>query len=459
MARRIAFEALTLVEEQGMRAGEALDAVLDRIAAHRGGPDQVDVRDEHLAWDIVQGVLRTEIQLDAIIAMRIPRLMSEQDPDVLRILRIGAYQILHQDRVPPWAAVSSAVELANAVRRERASGFVNAVLRRITELALEVSPEEGPDPRRSLPRPDGTWRLLNDAILPDPADGLAMHLACRWGMPAWIVDRFLRQHGEAGTTQILAASIARPSLSLRPRAGRTEAVEAALTGAGIAFEREGPCILLRSAGSVPNLPGFGEGDFAVQDPTSAEVVPFLAPQPGERILDTCAAPGGKTFAISEIVGEGGAVIALDLPGRRLTKLERERDRRGITNVEVIGADATQATTLPGTPYDAVLVDAPCSNTGVLARRVEARRRLTGPAPLQALLEIQARLLAAGARHVRPGGRLVWSTCSVDTDENAAQVRAFLASDAGTGFTLAAERQTLPLARRHDGGYVAMLRRV
>lgn len=457
--RHVALEALWRVDEEGLLAREALDVALSRRR------EPIDARDADLAAEIVQGVLRTEIQLDHVLGPKMARPASGQDPDVMRVLRIGLYQILHLDRIPRWAAVSSAVELVVAAGKPLARSFVNAVLRRLSDGTPAPRRDEPADPERALPRGDGLWIELWDPCFPPVGADPSANLGARFGVPRWAVARFLAQHGAAGARQILAASLARPSLSIRPRAGRGEALSASLAAAGWPNEREGPCLLLRGAGHVPAIPGFTTADFAVQDPTAAEAALAVAAQPGERVLDVCAAPGGKTFALAEAVGAdavdgGGRVVAVDVPGPRAARLRAEVARRAAANVSVHEADAQDAAALPPGPFDAVLVDAPCSNTGVLSRRVEARRRLHDDEALRSLVPLQRAILAAAATRVAPGGRLVWSTCSLDDEENGAQVRAFLAaaSAAGASWRIDSERTTLPVASRRDGGYAAVLRR-
>jgi 16S rRNA (cytosine967-C5)-methyltransferase len=324
----------------------------------------------------------------------------------------------------------------------------------VARLVVEVSERGDADERAQLPRADGRAVLLARPLFPDPSRDLAGNLAERFAVPRPAVARWLAQRGEAATRQILAASISRPATAVRPAAGRVEEVEVAFARARIAPDREGPCLLVRGVGGVSELPLFAEGAFSVQDPTAAEVVPFAAPPPGERVLDLCAAPGGKSFALAESVGPAGSVVAVDASEERLAPMRAEVARRGVRNVEVLRADATRAEDLPPGPFALVLVDAPCSNSGVLSRRVEARRRLGDAAALASLTALQDALLAAAATRVAPGGRLVLSTCSIDDEEDAARVRAFLART--PGFRLDAERLTLPVSGRRDGGYVARL---
>ncbi len=455
MPRRLALETLVRVE-RGARARETLDAALRRTP--------LEPRDRDLARELVQGVLRRRISLDALLAPLLTRPLDAAHAVDRNALRLGAYQIAFLDRVPERAAVHATVEAVKAAGRPRAAGFVNAVLRRLAGLVeAEPSVEPGDDPRAALPRGDGTWTRLREPVLPDPATDETAWLAAAYSCPEWLVSRFREQHGTDVARTLLEAGIATPAVALRPLGGRREELVAALEARGIAWEAEGPCLLLRGAGAVPELPGYEEGWFAVQDPTAAEVAPLLEARPGEGLLELCAAPGGKTLALAESVGAEGVLLAVDLPGPRTDALARAVRRRGLAQVAVVGLDATDPDALPkglrgrDVPgFDAVLVDVPCSNTGVLAQRVEARLRLEGPERIAMLAEQAAHLLLVAASRVRPGGRLVYATCSIDRTENEDVVRAFLAEDAE--FTLASERATLPVPGRRGGGYAALLRR-
>jgi len=455
MPREAALETLRRVE-RGALARETLDGALKRRS--------LPARDRDLARELVQGVLRHQESLDHLLAPLLKRAISNAHALDRNALRLGAYQIVYLDRIPVRAAVHTAVEAVKSAGRPRAAGFVNAVLRKLSiSIAERGAAEAGDNPRRALPRGDGSWTIFDTDVLPDPGEDPTGHLAAAWSCPEWLVERFVREHGDEAARAILAAGSARPAVSLRPAAEHRDALRAGLAERGIDVEDEGPCLLVRSAGVVSELPGYRECWFAVQDPTAAEVVPLLAPEPGEGILDLCAAPGGKTVAIAERVGADGVVLAVDLRGPRLKLLEREVKRRGLSHVAVLGADVVDPEQLPsglrtrgGEGFDAVLIDVPCSNTGVLGQRVEARRRLEGPDRIEMLAEQAHHLLLVAASRVRPGGRLVYSTCSIDRAENADTVHAFLDEDAG--FDLIEERLTLPVAGRRGGGYAALLRR-
>lgn len=448
MPRRAALESL--VEAERGRFGD-LDA---RLTQSRLAP-----RDRDLARELVQGTLRNRGAVDLLLDATVKRKPGKVDPLVRAALRLGAYQIAFLDRIPARAAVHATVEAAKSLGGGPAAGFVNANLRAVTRLVGEPVAQD-PGPRSSLPLADGRFVPLTRPLLPDPATDMAGHLAARWSHPEWLVERFLEHHGPVATLDILASGIARPLLSLRPLTGREGTLAAALRERGIEVAQEGRCLLVEGAGKVDDLPGFAEGWFTVQGPTAADVVPALSPEPGSAALDLCAAPGGKTLALAEAVGPEGLVLAVDRSARSLGRLRAEIERRGLSHVAVLEADATDPESFPsgvkGRPpgFDVVLVDVPCSNTGVLGRRVEARWRLEDADRITMLAEQGAHLLLVAAGKLRPGGRLAFSTCSIDREENQDVIRAFLAED--PSYRLLAERLTLPSGGRRDGGYFAIL---
>lgn len=439
--------------ERGGRVREGLAAAFS--------DEELDVRDRQLSRELVSGVQRHRAALDHVLGLFARRPLSETDASVVAALRLGAYQLLYLDRVPARAAVHATVEALKQEGPRRAAGFVNAVLRKVAKL-VEGRGERGAE-RRSLPRGDGTWVRLTDDVLPDPADDPAVFLSIAWSHPRWLVERLLEQYGREATLSVLEYGLARPPLNVRPVEGARERLEAALRESGVEFAEEGRCLRLEGGGRVEQLPGFEEGWFAVQDVSAAEVVPALDVPEGAGVLELCAAPGGKTLQLAERVGADGAVLAVDSSGPRLERLRTELERRGLRQVAVLEADATDPENLPvglrGRPvqgFDRVLLDVPCSNTGVLGRRVEARWRVESSDRVLMLAEQAEHLLYVAASRVAPGGLVAYSTCSVDRAENEDVVRRFLAED--PEFQLVVERATLPVAGRHDGGYHAVLRR-
>lgn len=452
MPRRIAAAVLVAVEAGRGTARDLLDAAI------RGR--DLDPRDRDLVREIAYGAIRRGITLDRLLEALSTRRLRTLPPGVRAALRVGAYQVLFLDRVPAAAAVNAAVAEARDAGGGRDAGYVNAILR---ELARQVEgrPEgDGDDrPRQSVPTGDGRHVRLHRALLPSPAkDGTGL-LAARWSVPRWLVQRWLTTHGTEATAQILRASAARPGTWLRPLPGKAEALRTALSSKEVAFEEDGdpPGFLLRGAGAVEDLPGYREGLFVVQDPAAARAVLLLAPRPGESILEVGAGRGGKTAFLAQAVAPGGRVLSVDRDGARLALLRETLARTAAPPcvVEVVEGDALADGVLPSGPFDRVLVDAPCSNTGVLARRVEARHRVQ-PQDLEALAALGRRLLEAALDRLRPGGTAVHSVCSLEPEEGPDTVRRAIRKR--PEHSIVEEELLLPVPGRRDGGYAAVLRR-
>ncbi len=388
--RSVAVAVLEQVARRQAYADAALDAHLRR---HPSMPP----RDRALAAQLVYGVLRWQNRLDAHLARASSRPLGKIHPTVLTILRLAAYQILLLDRIPTRAAVHEAVEETRRRRLGHASGFVNAVLRSLAR--------QGPD----LPLPEA------------PAERLAL----RFGCPTWIVERWLDEWGEAGAERLCRAASRGPETWLRVWGDRAEALDR-LRAEGV---EAGPgryapqAVWVRFQGQPRDLPLVREGRAVVQDQASQLVADVLAPRPGWRVLDACAAPGLKTLQIAERVGQGGRVLALDLHPHRARGVGELVRGLGLPNVGVVAADA--ASPPAAREFDAVLVDAPCSGLGVLSRTPEAKWRRTAE-KVEDLPGLQARILRGVADLVRPGGILVYATCTTLRAENEGVIGAFLA---------------------------------
>ncbi|RMF87687.1 MAG: 16S rRNA (cytosine(967)-C(5))-methyltransferase, partial [Nitrospirae bacterium] len=356
--------------------------------------------DRRLLHALYLGVCRNRPWLDHCLAPRLDRPLSALDPVVLDVLRLGAFQLLCLERVPDHAAVAESVALCRAAGAGRAAGLVNAVLRRLAR-----------DP------------------LPPPAPPGAAGLALATGMPAWLAERFAARHGLRRARAWLAALNTPPPgvcVRLNPLRADPGAVRARLAAAGLRLE---PAPLgrhaLRVHGAEPRrLPGLAEGWLYPQDAASQWVAELLDPAPGSRLLDACAAPGGKASHLAALAGPEGRVVAVERDPGRARRLAANLERLGAEQVEVVVADA--AAYRPGAPFDAILLDAPCTGLGVLRRHPEIRWRRT-PEAIAEAAALQGRLLAAVARHLRPGGRLVYAVCSTEPEEGEAVVAAFLAS--------------------------------
>jgi 16S rRNA (cytosine967-C5)-methyltransferase len=428
-------------------AGDLLDEHLARAA--------LSPADRRLATTLVYGVLRRRGTLDALVRPFVRRPLENVEDWLMDALRLGAYQLVLLTHVPPHAALHETVELAARQGRPAAKGFLNGVLRRVAELVPGEPQFTDAPAADAVPLDGGRYRRLAAPVLPDPAADPAGHLIAAFAWPAWLADRWLARYGfdECVRLGMWFAGPAPLWLRANRLKGGRDSLLASLSAAGVAAEPgEHPqSVKLTSPASVRELPGYAEGLFAVQDHSSMRVASALAPEPGMRVLDLCAAPGGKSTHLAELMDDRGRVVACDPDANRLRTVSELARRLGLTAVETRTIDP--AGPPPEGPFDAALADVPCSNTGVLGRRPEVRWRLS-PGELPHLVALQTRLLRAAVSRVRPGGVVVYSTCSVEPEENGGVVRAVLA---GRGdLRLEAEEASAP-GRPADGGYWARLR--
>ena len=410
--RRLALRTLDAVFSGRRRTRGTLDMLFRR---HRP-----TAADRALIQELVSGCIRRKATLDAIITAYSSRPAADLDGIVRDILRLGVYQIVFMDRIPAHAAVNESVELAAGSGHGRAKGLVNAVLRQISrEVLFHDTPPSGLS-RRVIPRRTaGSCEFARD-ILPDPNDKASFYAASH-SHPSWLVQRWLSAFGEERTLGILLAGNVPGPVFLRPNSNRVsiDALRERLDAAGVppSPSPSGRTLRLEERVNVSALEVLREGLCLVQDDSAAGVVPQMEPAPGLRVLDLCAAPGGKTCQIAESVGPGGRVVAVEVSAARAERINENTGRLGLDNIRVIVADARELDPrVIGEPFDRVLVDVPCTNTGVLRRRVEARWRLR-PADLDDLPQLQFELARAGARALRPGGCIVYSTCSLEAEEN------------------------------------------
>jgi len=415
-------------------------------------------RDRRLAAELAYGACRHLITLDHLIGMHATRPVSRIDPLILQILRVSLYQLVFLDRTADFAAVHQAVEQTRNAGDRRlagASGFVNAVLRNIQRNMQGTVSCDRTDLRRAgLPIDKNVAFQFKADILPDPAEETSAYLSLAFAHPVWLIDRWLKHYDQEAVRDICLADNSRPVLTLRPNALRTtcEGLARSFEQARLNVSRVGSGLQLYGPAAVEDLPGFREGLFSVQDATAMSVAPLLNCRPGWRVLDLCAAPGGKTTHLAELMGNDGEVIACDISDAKLRLIEENCRRLGITIVQTLLIDQLEDVGGRHGPFDAILLDVPCSNTGVLARRVEVRHTLE-PVAFDRLAAVQMRLLQQAGRLVKPAGRILYSTCSIDPVENERLIRAFLS--ANPSFHLDHEVLTLPDPFR-GGGYAALL---
>lgn len=444
-ARSLALQVLDECRQREAFAQELLDRHMSRSA--------LTPPDRRLATHLVCGVLRRRGTLDALLQPLLSRPFHEVEPWIRDALRLGAYQILFLSHVPAHAAVHETVELALARNRPQAKGFLNGVLRSLLRLLTE---DETAQPAAdAVPLENGVYRRLRRPVLPNPATQPLEYLTV-YSLPRWLAERWRERHpwDECVRRAFWFAGPAPLWLRVNPLRGDRETYRDLLQASGFgAVPGVHPQALrLEETTAIRELPGYGEGWFTVQDQSSMWVASALAPQPGWRVLDLCAAPGGKTTHLAELMRNEGEIVACDVDEARLQTVAELAGRLGIGCIRTQRLGAEEGP--PAGPFDAALVDAPCSNTGVLGRRPEVRWRIT-PSDLKHLVQVQSTLLHRAASRVRPGGVLVYSTCSSEPEENGGVVRSVL--EQLPDWVLSAEEDHVP-GQPSDGGYWARLQR-
>jgi 16S rRNA (cytosine967-C5)-methyltransferase len=393
----------------------------------------LSVPDRALCRELVCGIVRWQATLDWLISRRTDG--RSQPAGLQDLLRLGLYQMMWLDRIPAHAAVNETVEMAKQAGFGQQTGFLNAVLRGYAR------------------QQTATRGLLEDLKTREPALGHSH--------PGWLWERWKSRWGADAAARLMAWNNIPPRTCVRInrlRADTARVIEQWRTEK-VEFEpirqswiEENQAFEIKSHPSLESLPSFQQGGFYVQDPSTLLAVAELAPQKGEAILDLCAAPGGKSMLIAEKMGNCGRVVAHDPDPRRLALVTENARRLGVECIEAIST--LPATGNEASRFDRVLVDAPCSNTGVMRRRADLRWRIR-PEEIDRLAETQIQLLRKAAARVRSGGLLVFSTCSIEKEENQDLVQRFLAES--PAMTLEGERQILPWIEGVDGAYVARLR--
>jgi len=461
-ARAIAAQVLRELDPVREYAGPILDRLLE----------QTEQRQR--ATDLVYGTLRNLRALDTVITQFSGRPISRITPALLSTLRIAVYELAYSPATPVYSIVNEAVLDAGQAGGQKQTGFVNAVLRQIvrqmTDRQISLSQAA---PRRMLIQTPQTGCQFDPDFLPDPETSLPEYLSTCFSLPRWLVGEWLDQFGPESTRAICLACNRRPSLYVRANPLRTTA--AALLQrfeeAEVRVEPVPPSGIVKAEGlgdgfavpdmiritgphAVTQLPGFAEGLFTIQDLSASHAVRLLDPQPGWSILDLCSAPGTKTTQLAEATRDAARILATDINPERLERVQENLTRLGLRSVTIL--PYAQLESGPAGTFDAILLDAPCSNTGVLARRVEARFRVRRKS-VQEIATTQKALLAKAAGLVKPGGRICYSTCSIQRQENQ-DVREFLMES--SQFELVREELILPSAESfdHDGAYVALLLR-
>ena len=422
-----------------LRAGELLDAAFDRRVMEEY---HLDARDRRWTRELVYGMLRQRSRLDAYLGERVRGGFARLDADLLDLLRLGAFQLLAMGSVPAYAAIAQTVELAKRRHGLGASKLANAVLRRLDRERDSLQ----------LPTPS------------DPIDALAL----AYSHPRWLIARWIARWGESETQDLLEANNGEAPLVARPYHIVREQLEAMLESAGVHID-EAPLVrdsivLGSPVSSLTELGAFRQGLFHLQDPGSTLVTQYACVPTGAFVADLCAAPGGKAIELSR---NASRVYASDISFGRLQRVRSNMARLEIGHILPYVADAR---TPAISPVDLVLVDVPCTGTGTFRRHPDARWRIK-PSDLAVLGALQRSIFRAAAQVVRPGGLLVYSTCSLEPEENDTQVEAFLSENPGwrlepppegtvpASVLDAGRLRVLPQRHGTDGAFAARLRRV
>lgn len=416
--------------------------------------------------EITYGVIRNYDFINNLIAKSSQQSLKNIPEKILNCLRLAAYELVFTNQ-PQYTVVNEAVELAKENGSRKAGGFANAVLRKITASIINKSADlKNSDPKKTLPISPGIGCEFNFDVLPDEKNKKAEYLSCAFSLPLWLIEQWLVQFDYQQTKNICFASNRRASIYARPNRLKITAQELVeiLKNQKIDCELveqykpvvslSNPMVKLNKPGNIAQLESFKAGLFAIQDIASSSVVPLLNPKPGWKIYDICAAPGTKTTQLAELINDNGLIIATDKDDLRLNKINENVQRLGITSVKVLTYDDFLKGAKPGSA-DAVLLDVPCSNTGVLSKRAEVRFRL-GKNQIDEISQIQRQLLEFASTLVTKGGKICYSTCSILNQENKEVVNNFIKHY--PDFSLEKEQLILPSAGTYDydGGYAAII---
>ena len=390
-ARQAALENLERFRRDGAWSGSGIDSAIKKYG--------LDGREAALTARLCLGVLQNSILCDYYIGCYC---RAKLEPKVRDILRLGVYQLLFMDKIPARAAVSESVALCKASGYARAAGLVNAVLRRVAENA--------------------------DALPEIPDQGSAKYLSIKYSHPEWLVQNVMDRKGYAFAEAFLAANNRPAGLTVQVNRLQVspEDYTRALARAEISF-REVPglpgCVELEG-GSAVALPGFDQGLFYVQDRAARTAVEIAAPKPGMQVLDACSCPGGKSFAAAIAMENRGSILSCDIHEKKLRLVRSGAERLGITIIDTCPRDAREPDESLHQCFDLVIADVPCSGLGVIGKKPEIRNKER--TSLQELPAIQRDILRNLSDFVRPGGTLLYSTCTILEEENEQIVRAFLA---------------------------------
>ncbi|MBN1342961.1 MAG: hypothetical protein JXQ73_09795 [Phycisphaerae bacterium] len=456
-SRDIAVEAL-----RGLRqAGPFIQHQLDRLINQRK-PARAEAA---LATELALGVVRHRLTLEHLICLVFRGKLRNLDHGLISVMGVAVYQLIWLDRIPSFAAVDSAVAQAKELAGPKAGGLVNAVLRELLRRRHDDIPVSGADrPTRCVRIDRRRWREFATDVFPEPSRDVPAYLSVSTSHPVGLIREWLGRFGRDKTEEICLSGSLRPPLVLRPNHIRSDSRDlvSRLRAEGVSAEADPTtgAVFVSDSPPVRHLSAVMQGFCQPQDATAQAVVASAPPKPGSKVLDLCAGPGTKTTQLAEYLGNEGLILACDRTPEKTTMIKENCHRMGATCVKAVQSDELPAMAGEVGPFELALADVPCSNSGVLARRPEARYRID-KRHLQSLSRIQSDLLAAAATHVRRGGKLIYSTCSIEQEENEDVVQRFLSTT--PGWRLLRSNLTLPTVGQHvtdwrDGGFHAVMLR-
>ncbi len=419
--RKLAVNILTKIEKDNAYSNLTLSSYFKE--------NEISAEDKAFVTALVYGVLDRKITLDYALSKFMKSPIKKTAPFTLNTLRTALYQIMYMDKIPESAAVNEAVKLIKKSSESRNQGFVNAVLREV---------------------------LRQDNLLPETNS--VESLSVRYSAPVWLVETFLKDYGEQTTISLLEESLKKPPFTLKVNTLKTDAsrLKESLMKSGISVsETEMPdaLVLLKGIDLLKNS-DFKNGHFHIEDMASQKAISVLSPKMGERILDICAAPGGKTFTMAEIMQNEGEIIACDLYEHRVSLIAEGAKRLGIDIIKPCTCDATQYNEKLRL-FDAVLCDVPCSGLGVIRRKPDIK--YNSVADFTELEETQRKILRNAVKYLKKGGRILYSTCTLRKNENENMVSDFLAEN--KDFALVTEQTLMPHINNTDGFYYALIEKL
>lgn len=418
--RKTALNVLLLVEQNGAYSNIALNKELSK--------HQLSAQDKALATAIIYGVLDRNITLEYVLKGFIKTPLKKVQPLTLMALKCALYQIMYMDKIPPSAAVNETVKLVNSSRERHNASFVNAVLRNIL--------------RGEIKLPEG------DSI---------KDISVRYSCPEWIIESFVSDYGKENAEELIKASLETPEIAVRVNTIKSTAEQLIekLKNEGVSATESdiNNCLIINGSIAVSNSECYKQGLFHVQDTASQTVASKLRAARGERILDMCAAPGGKSFTIAEIMENDGEIVSCDIYENRVELIAKGANRLGLSIIKPTVCDATAFKSDLGL-FDAVLCDVPCSGLGVIRRKPEIKYK--GENDFLELAGIQSAILENASKYISTNGRILYSTCTLREAENGRVVHAFL--DKHTDYELKYEHTFMPHIDGTDGFYCALIQK-